>query len=390
MQLFCDEAGFTGNQLLDSEQEIFSYAAVHIDPDEALDLVQRIRRDFRVQAAELKASNLLPHTRGRKAITEILTRCNENYRVVVHLKPYALACKFFEYIFEPAVSNFNSFLYQIDFHRYIGTLLFVYFRARDKSGEQLLEDFTRFVRERDVSTLEAIFPKLVTVKPYDDPLQAIGTFALLHQDAIKAEILSVREPGVPNWILDLSTTSLYHLLAWWGERLPVLEVTCDESKPIKGDIQAFNSMVGRAQKASVNFQGKVHPLTFNLKSPLLLASSRDHSGLQIADVIASATAYAWRKAYRGIADEQADVWRARISEHLLDHSIWPDFDHLDLDQPGCFANAIVLQELVSRSVRGEDLFAGLPRIVIGARALHPSYMAHTRDIAGPDSAYIAP
>ena len=32
--IYCDEAGFTGNNLLDTQQPYFSYASVAIDPDQ--------------------------------------------------------------------------------------------------------------------------------------------------------------------------------------------------------------------------------------------------------------------------------------------------------------------------------------------------------------------
>ena len=66
LHVFCDEAGFTGNKLLDAEQEIFSYAAVAMEPTEAADLVARIRRDFRLQAPELKGGTLVGRPQGRR------------------------------------------------------------------------------------------------------------------------------------------------------------------------------------------------------------------------------------------------------------------------------------------------------------------------------------
>lgn len=381
IHVFCDEAGFTGNKLLDAEQEVFSYAAVAIEPDEAAELVEQIKRDFRLQGSELKGSTLLGRTQGKKAVTEILKKCDGRYRVVAHLKPYALASKFFEYIFEPAMSNFNSFLYGVNFHRFIATLLFVYFRAEDKSAEALLEDFTKFAHRGDTAALEAIFPMSSDTDYRDNVLHSIGMFALLHKEAIKNEVLPFREPGVPNWILDLTTTSLFSLLTWWGERAKELEVVCDESKPIKGDIQVFDVMVNRPQTTYVRFQHKESPFSFNLKSPLKLASSLDIPGLQIADVLASVTANVWRNAYRGTQTTEGKVWQVQLLEHMDDDSIWPDFSHADLSTPGCFANTIMLQELISRSIAGQDLFDGLPQVFRAAYKLHPRFLAENATLA---------
>ena len=131
MEIFCDESGFTGNQLLDKEQQVFSYASVAIDSAAAADLVDRVRQKYRLKAVELKGGDLLKQRNGRQAIAEILRALEGQFLVAVHLKPYALACKFFEYIFEPAFPECNSIFYGIDFHRFIATLLFVHFRALD-------------------------------------------------------------------------------------------------------------------------------------------------------------------------------------------------------------------------------------------------------------------
>lgn len=374
LHVFCDEAGFTGNRLLDAAQEVFSCAAVAMDPVEATDMVSRFQRDFRLQAPELKGGTLIGRPQGRKVVTRLLKECAGRYLVVAHLKPYACASKFFEYIFEPAVSNFNSFLYGIDFHRFIATVLFVYFRANDKSAEAILEDFVTFVRRGDEAALQRIFPAGITKNYRDDFLAAVGTFALLHQDEIKNEVMSFREPGVPNWILDLTTTSLFGLLTAWGEKARQLEAICDESKPVKGDMLVFNSMVNRQNTSYVRFQDKERPFSFNLRSPLQMADSKTTPGLQIADVMASATAYVWKSAYRGTLTDELRQWQGMLMEHFGDDNIWPDLSYADLSNPKCFANTMILHELIDRSVKKEDLYDGLPDIFRAAFESHPEFV----------------
>jgi hypothetical protein len=378
LHIFCDEAGFTGNKLLDAEQEIFSYVAVAIEPEAAKDMVARLRRDFRLQSPELKGSALIGRPQGRRVVARILKECSGQYHAVFHLKPYALASKFFEYIFEPAVSDFNSFLYSIDFHRVISTVLFVYFRASDRSAEAVLEDFVTFAHRGDVSALERIFPSGIAANYKDDFLSAIGTFALLHQDTIKHEVLSFREAGVPNWLLDLTGTSLFGLLAAWGEKARQLSVTCDESKPLRKDMTLFDTMLNRKDKLYVEFQGKKHAFSFNLKHPIVLADSKLTPGLQIADVLASATSHVWKSSYRGQLDDELRRWQSVILEHCIDDCIWPDLRDADLSNPKCFANTMILQELIDRSVRKENLFEGLPAMFRVAMHLHPKFVREHR------------
>ncbi len=345
-----------------------------MDPNQAADMVSRLRRDFRLQAPELKGATLIGRPQGKKVVTQLLKECAGRYLVVAHLKPYACASKFFEYIFEPAVSDFNSFLYGIDFHRFISTILFVYFRANDKSAETVLEDFVTFAHRGDETALQRIFPTGITTNYRDDFLAAIGTFALLHQDDIKNEVMSFREPGVPNWILDLTTTSLFGLLTAWGEKARQLDVTCDESKPLKGDMRVFDSMVNRQNASYVHFQNKERPFSFNLRSPLRMADSKTTPGLQIADVLASATAQVWKAAYRHNLTDELCQWQEMLKEHFSDDNIWPDLSFTDLSNAKCFANTMILHELIERSVKKEELYEGLPDIFRAALKLHPKFV----------------
>src|SRR5213593_3514807 len=127
--VFCDEAGFTGNNLLDGEQEVFALAGAAIEPDRAKEVVERTVRDFRLQGTELKGSRMLKTDAGRRAVTFVLKTCAENVRLVTHLKKFALACKFFEYIFEPPLAEQNSIFYGCGFHLFIGNLLWMMLRT---------------------------------------------------------------------------------------------------------------------------------------------------------------------------------------------------------------------------------------------------------------------
>ena len=198
--------------------------------------------------------------------------------------------------------------------------------------------------------------------------------ALLHQDDIKNEVMSFREPGVPNWILDLTTTSLFGLLTAWGEKAVQLEVICDESKPVKGDMLVFDSMVNRRDSVYVQFQKKERPFSFNLKSPLRMADSKSTPGLQIVDVLASATAHVWKSSYRGTLTDELRQWHGMLKEHFSDDNIWPDLSYADLSNPKCFANTMILHELIDRSIKKEDLYEGLPDIFRAALKLHPKFI----------------
>src|SRR5882724_2870328 len=70
--VFCDESGFTGNNLLDAQQPTFVYAAVAIEAEEAKALLNVVHAQMALPISEIKSSTLLGSIKGRKALMEVL------------------------------------------------------------------------------------------------------------------------------------------------------------------------------------------------------------------------------------------------------------------------------------------------------------------------------
>jgi hypothetical protein len=378
--VFCDEAGFTGNNLLDRNQEVFAFVGVALSHGEAENIVQRTIRDFRLQGTELKGSHLLKTENGRRAITAVIRQCARNARVVCHLKKYALACKFFEYIFEPALADQNSIFYASGFHAFISTLLFLHLRVRNASAEATFEDFAKFMREGDKRALQRIFPGDDVIVDYaSNPLQAIGLFAMLNRRAIIEELDAIRGDGsTPNWVLDLTTTSLSSVLCYWGERYEQLDVYCDRSKPIEAEADFLKHMVGRKDRTRFRIFGKERQLTYNLLRLPEMADSRKYPGIQIADVIASAVAGAFQNRWKEQPDNGEREWMKLARQSLLDDNIWPDLDNVDLRLPTPFVNSSLLLELAERSLKRQDLFDGIPEFIEAMHRIYPKFLADIR------------
>jgi len=146
-EIYCDEHGYSGNYLMDREQPYFVYASVAIKESAAKDIVAATKKDFGIQGEELKGRALVKYNRGRKAISRILSLLSGSIKVSISDKKYALACKFFEYIFEPTFASQSSLFYSIGFHRFIANILYLHFTARSAHAEDIFEDFERLMRE---------------------------------------------------------------------------------------------------------------------------------------------------------------------------------------------------------------------------------------------------
>ena len=364
--VYCDEAGFTGENLLNREQRFFAYAAVAVEPIEADELVKRITRDYRVQAEELKGRKLLRYAKGRKAIEEIIKVIGSGTRLVVHHKEYALATKFFEYVFEPLVSTINSVFYEINFHKFVGNILYLNMLARHERARTLAERFETAARGDDAA-LRGMFS--VHGIRDEDPVEQLIQFGVYNRDSVLRELREVRRFG--GWMLELTLTSIWSLLTFWGERNESLDVHCDNSLPLRDQKQVLDMMVGRTDKAVVTLGRRRRSYLFNLARPISLVESNVTPGIQLADVMATTAAFAF--------DNRQDPWCRVLLKELWEvgamngDCVLPEIEMVDPKKPQSVINYVVLLELVQRSQRGTSLTRGITDFIEAAYETFPEF-----------------
>jgi len=292
--------------------------------------------------------------RGRKAISLILSCFYECTKISVSDKKYALACKFFEYIFEPLLAKRNSLFYSIGFHKFISNMLYLHFRARDVYADDIFEDFEKLMRGLDSEGAATLFTPLAL--PNMSPiLEDIKDFVSYNKDSILSEIEGLDGIGREKWILDLTTSSLFTVLRYWGEEFKQLRVFCDVSKPIEADMDILRVMINRHDKQYVELGGKRHPLTFNLAEAISLVDSKDFAGIQLADVIGAAYGFAFKNRQDRYASELLEYGEKIFSPG----AIFPEFEKVDPKSFEAIRNAIVLRELTERSKHKIDLLDGM-------------------------------
>lgn len=369
--IYFDESGFTGNNLLHPHQQYFAYGSIATDDLEAREFVAALIKKYGIQGGELKGSRLVQFNKGRKAIDEIFNHFEGRIKLSISEKKYALACKFFEYIFEPCISDINSLFYGIGFHKFIANILYVEFLARGAGAEQIFGDFESLMRSRKTEGLEAIFSS--STHPENSPiLIQIREFAQHRVDDIRAELASLGDDGVGKWILDLTNSALFTLLANWGLEFEQVTAICDHSKPLQHDQSLFNSMINRNDRQFSAAFGIEHPITFNLSGPIQFSDSKTTHGIQLADAVSAAAVYA----LSNTGNEHVERWKTLIPAMGHYGSIFPEFDTLNLKDLSAQRNAVVLMELHSRAKEGRHLIERMPEYLhlVSQRLLtHPIY-----------------
>ena len=370
LQIYCDESGFTGNRLLDVDQPIFTFASVASNEQEAKYIVEKIIKDYGIQNGEIKSGNLVKSQKGLRALDEILEILDERYKICICDKKYAIAGKFFEYIFEPALAQKNSIFYGINFHRFITDYLHLKLVTQDKSAEVIFEEFYKIMKE-GVDTPTASLFKIVSSQS-DLVLDQIQKFAHYNKDTFLEEMDGYLGNGSGKWLLDITTTCLFSSLGKWGQEIDILDVYCDSSKPLNANQEIFNCMVGRTEKKSqIHEQMNLEqPITFNLKQPVQMVDSKSFYGIQLADAIAGSFNYA----YKNIQDEKnqfAQKWMSKIfqDKSILVTFLGGDFEYANIEKASAMLNWLILNHIVQKCDNGLPILDNISDEILSLRQL---------------------
>jgi len=359
--IFCDEAGFDGNNLWNPEQPHFVYAAVELSPQEAAEIVSEARSGFSIKTDELHAARMLRHDKGRKTIEWILDKVSGRFELACFHKRYSLAGKFFEYMIEPIISDGSNYFYENGFHKFIANGLYFSALAEPGINELNLIDFQELIRSQDAKRLTDVIHSLAARSAGEDSLlQSIATILICNQHRIKDELQmfdsSSDASSVVKWLLELTITALRGLcISASGPSMRPLIVTCDDSKPLRDGADFVNAMVGRTDFHSIRFDNRESQFTFNLSEEVRFASSKSCLGIQIADVAASSAAFALKRP----SEAFSQLWIERYSNAIHEQSVFPDAGEIDPNRERVIKNSFILQSLLNRSIQKKSLHTNI-------------------------------
>lgn len=348
--VYCDDAGFTGDNLLNPEQPFFAYSAVAIEADQAAALIAELRQSYSINGYELKGSNLYKRSYALDLITFLARTVGSQVSIALNHKLFSLAGKFFEYIYEPSIAANSRFFYDRGTHIYVATVLWAYLSTGDTTAGQVAVRFESLMRRR------AGQPSLYFDKNHgrgeEEAIAPILRFAIARKEQAMDELECLAdENGRILWVLDLSMSSARSVLATLGERLGEIDVVLDESKPLETFKDFMSVFIGRTTTEYMELGGRQRPLTFNLHRQPRFGSSKSEPGLQIADLFASFTALAARDRH---TPKGAAILKVLLP--LLDaDTVFPDYGALDLEKKSTVMNLSLVAELADRAEAGVSL-----------------------------------
>ena len=351
MLLACDEAGFTGPDLLAGDQRYFAFASVNISDDEAWLLIDAARKAHPVQMPELKASKLMASKQGRRLITHLVKSLSGRFAINASDKLLALCGWVFEYIFEPVFQDNPSVFYEKEFHLFIAMYCYLWFKSDSPEVKTTLAEFQDMMRSKDLAKAPSLFAGTNSVtKKRQHPFELILRFASAHRKTIAKEVLEVQRhtSDKGTWTLDLSISGLWSHLNHWGQHKEPLAVVCDESKPLRALAADLNAGGMYAALARAQLMKPDAPLGWELAEPVKFADSRAHPSVQLADILASTVVYC----HTNGVPEGFEATAHLLDNGMLKDSIFPDLERVQLENDTVKVHYAVLNELVARAEGG--------------------------------------
>jgi hypothetical protein len=293
---------------------------------------------------ELKAQLLRKRANWGEIALEVAAQVEGRVMIMICDKRLSLGGKTYEYIFEPVLEDNNVLFYRHNLHRFVMNAMHRAICATGAPPQAIAIELERFM----LSFKSVDAPLLFAGRTSGDDAAVVVSCVLRFARGYAATIvertshLRAEASLAGKWTLDLTSTALFSLLfRGWGHRYPVIDLLCDDSKPLRAMAHVFDRWVGRDDAPEITDGRSFTPIRENLANPLRFGSSAEHPTIQIADVLSGAST----DFIRDPTNQQLRPWSSFLARHIHHDHILTDYDLIDTRQLEPLANLTVLREL---------------------------------------------
>lgn len=209
--IFLDECGYTGQDLLNPVQPLFTLASLNLSESECQDLKQLFFSN--VQSTELKYSSLSRRPKQQQMIIEFLKELSgkpELVKLSVAHKQYVLVTKMIEMIVEPVCQDSGINIYDRGGNISLANLMFYTLPVFGgvEFFQNLLKCFQDMIRLRTEEAYRNFFEPLFTKQYSEDLDELLGFFRASHIN-FGHELLDIPDH------LDIAVSSTFALMFEW-------------------------------------------------------------------------------------------------------------------------------------------------------------------------------
>jgi hypothetical protein len=319
-----DEAGYTGQDLANKDQPVYTLCSVNLSNEESLLLLKLIS----TQADEVKFQKLKKYPRFRKELELLLNHELINDRTVciatAH-KEYLIIAHTVDKLIEPLAYKDGIDIYKSGFNRYLTNMY--YYCIPVFCNLNVIDDyfqaFINMFRKKEKDDIEYFYGVALQLIESCRSEQLKSTLSLILESYnIIDDILF----GTDKYFLDVTATSFTLLCDYWGKTLDEsFYVIADDSKPIKHYEWIFNKIKSKEiSERNIGYNERTLQVPLKIEN-LKFENSKKYHQIQIADIIAGSISYYGKSLTRhGKNDILSKMIEKSNISNLLLYPIWPD------------------------------------------------------------------
>lgn len=326
-----DEGGNTGDDLLHSEQKVFTLASNNYNDTQLKKLFSEFDSSNEAHFVKLRKSN-----KGRNQLLNFLNHeliTEENIFISACNKEFALIAQLVDQIYEPYYHNSKGIdIYSNNFH--IALTNFIYYFGNTHWDRDLfiafLRAFMNLIRTKDKDSFISFGIAIDNLKAKMARSEVeVFMFPLLQPETFLDEVRSTSTKFTLDFTLSLFLT---HCDKWHKKSGDKLSVLFDNSKQIEHYKEYIDWVRGLdCTKTDVGFGDKT--MTFPAQiDELRLIDSKEHLSVQCSDILASTIAF-----YYNNTSEKQEPFREEIRKSKLFnlknyHNVWPSLEDLKINE----------------------------------------------------------
>jgi len=287
-QIFIDESGYTGEDLLNEDQPFFVLASLDLEEAKC----KQYKKIFfhEVKAHELKYSSLKKLKKQQEMVLDFLVeflKFEDNYRISIAHKKYVLVQKLVDFLIEPYMFELGEDLYKNGQNIALSNML--YYCLPKFGGKSffnnLLTKFQKFMREKSIQNYKELFFQINLV--YGDKLlDELLDYVRPADKIIGHKIINLIPPNS----LDLSFTFGLNMMAQWRDKIDdEIVLIHDQTSNMTNQVKEWEAVMSSDIDPQIlGWDRRILKLPINIKKTRF-SSSKDWAGLQLADILAGAT-----------------------------------------------------------------------------------------------------
>lgn len=290
--IYFDEAGNSGDNLLDKDQPIYVLSSNNYTDDE----VQKILLPLNdINSEELHFNRLKKFSKNQNKLLEVLNSdLLDSSRIKIYYadKKYALICRIVDGVIEPFFFKNGVDLYKHGQNIIYANLLYMIYRSiKDKDlFDDLLESYQLLMRNKKNDHLVKFYQSVNDILKKGKSNKLINhVFTIMANSKITLQSLV---ESSDKYNLDLAMTIFVaQCTVWDDELMEKFNVIHDNSKPMDYWSELIMTLSSdKIPRTEVGYDYRKHkyPLMIN---KLDFADSANYKQIQLADIISSAIAY---------------------------------------------------------------------------------------------------